>query len=131
MALLFSSIDLVTLQYKVYPPYGLITEAFMPLGSYLLFVGIFSSATSVARDAKLRKEFYKSAMSQFNLLKTIGMTQMEKELLKEYKPVLARSNELEEIQYQPLEQSDVKEIIHDVLKEIQTRERQVSKNGSN
>ena len=37
----------------------------------------------VARDTKLRKEFYKSAMSQFNLLKMIGITQMENELLKE------------------------------------------------
>ena len=130
MALLFGSIEIVTLQYKVYPPFGLVTEAFIPLGAYLLFVGIFSSATSVARDAKLRKEFYKSALSQFNLLKTIGITQMEKELLKEYKPVLARSNELEEPQYQPLEQSDVKEIIHDVLQELQSRESHVSKNGT-
>ena len=56
---------------------------------------------------------------------------MEKELLKEYKPVLARSNELEETQYQPLEQSDVKEIIHDVLQEIQSRENLISKNSSN
>ena len=47
---------------------------------------------------------------------------MEKGLLKEYKPILARSNELEEPQYQPLEQSDVKEIIHDVLNELQSRE---------
>lgn len=92
MALLFGSIEIVTLQYKIYPPYGLVTEAFMPVGAYLLFVGIFTSATSVSRDAKLRREFYKSAMCQFNLLKTIGITQMEKELLKEYKPVLARSN---------------------------------------
>jgi len=74
----------------------------MPLGAYLLLVGIFTSATSVARDAKLRKKFYKSAVSQFSLLKTIGVTQMEKELLKEYKPILARSNALEEPQYQPL-----------------------------
>ena len=29
---------------------------------------------------------------------------------------------LEEIQYQPLEQSDVKELIHDVLNEVQSRE---------
>jgi len=122
MALLFGSIEIASLQYKFYPPYGLVTEAFMPVGSYLLFVGIFASATSVSRDAKLRKEFYKSAMSQFNLLKTIGMTQMEKELLKEYKPVLARSNVLEEPQSQPLEQSDVKEIIRDVLKELQLRQ---------
>ena len=101
----------------------------MPLGAYFLFIGIFTSATSVARDAKLGKEFYKSAMSQFNLLKTIGITQMEKELLKEYKPILARSNELEEPQYQPLEQSDVKEIIHDVLNELQSRENLFANKG--
>ncbi len=95
----------------------------------MLFVGIFTSATGVARDAQLRKEFYKSAKSQLNLLKTIGITQMENELLNEYKPVLARSNDLEETQYQPLEQSDVKEIIHDVLQELQAREKQVRKNG--
>ena len=50
----------------------------MPLGSYLLFIGIFTSATGIARDTNLRKEFYKSAKSQLDLLKTIGMTQMEK-----------------------------------------------------
>lgn len=44
---------------------------------------------------------------------------MEKELLKEYKPVLARSGELEDTQYQPIEQADVKEIIHDVLQSVQ------------
>ena len=130
IALLFSSVEITTLVYKIYPPYGLVTEAFIPLGAYLLFVGIFTSATNVARDAKLRKEFYKSAMSQFNLLKTIGVTQMEKELLKEYKPVLARSNELSESQYQPLEQSDVKQIIHDVLQELQARQSQAPGNST-
>ena len=54
-------------------------------------------------------------------MNTIGITQMEMEFLKEYNPVLARSNELEETQYQPLEQSDIKEIIHDVLQELQAR----------
>ena len=122
-------IEISTLQYRLYPPFGLVTEAFMPLGAYFLFIGIFTSATSVARDAKLRKEFYKSAMSQFNLLKTIGITQMEKELLKEYKPILARSNELEEPQYQPLEPSDVKEIIHEVLNELQSRENLFANKG--
>jgi hypothetical protein len=55
---------------------------------------------------------------------------MEKELLIEYKPILARSGELEETQYQPIEQSDVKEIIHDVLQELQFRENSVAKNGT-
>jgi hypothetical protein len=130
IAILFGSIEIITLQYRLYPPFGLITEAFIPLGAYLLLVGIFTSATNVARDAKLRKEFYKSAMSQFNLLKTIGVTQMEKELLKDYKPVLARSNDLKETEYQPLEQWDVKEIIHDVLQELQARQNHVSKGNT-
>ena len=129
MAILFGTFDISPLQYHVYPPYGFITQAFIPLGAYLLFVGIFTSSKNISRDSELRKEFYKTAMSQFNLLKTIGITQMEKELLKEYKPVLARSNEFEEPQYQPLEQSDVKEIIHDVLQELQARESNLSKNG--
>jgi len=123
IAILFGSVEITTLQYRLYPPFGLVTEAFMPLGAYLLLVGLITSATSVARDARLRKEFYKSAMSQVSLLKTIGITEMEKELLKDYKPVLARLDKLEETQYQPLEQSDVKELIHDVLKELQSREK--------
>ena len=100
MAILFGSIDIATLQYRLYPPYGLVTEAFMPIGSYLLFIGIFTSATGVARDTNLRKEFYKSAKSQLGLLKTIGVTQMENELLKEYKPILNRSKTMEKYEYQ-------------------------------
>ena len=59
-------------------------------------------------------------------MNTIGITQMEMEFLKEYNPVLARCNELEETQYQPLEQSDIKEIIHDVLQELQARKSRLS-----
>src|SRR4030095_603991 len=36
-------------------------------------------------------------------------------------------DKLEEIQYQPLEQSDVKELIHDVLNELQSRKRHCKK----
>jgi hypothetical protein len=43
---------------------------------------IFSSAKGISRDSKVRKEFYKSAESQLSLLKTIGVSEMEKELEK-------------------------------------------------
>jgi hypothetical protein len=130
MAILFGSIDIVTLQYRLYPPYGLVTEAFMPIGSYLLFIGIFTSATGVARDTNLRKEFYKSAKSQLGLLKTIGITQMENELLKEYKPILNRSKAMEKYEDQQPEQEEVKKIIHDVLIELQSSEKRMSKGSS-
>ena len=40
IAILFGSIEISTLQYRLYPPFGLVTEAFMPLGAYFLFIGI-------------------------------------------------------------------------------------------
>jgi arginine deiminase len=78
----------------------------------------------------LRKEFYKSAESQLGLLKTIGVTQMEKELLKEYKPILDRSKFMEKYVEQPLGQLQVKEIIRDVLQELQSREGNITKDKS-
>ena len=36
----------------------------MPLGLYLLLIGVFASSTNVARDAQLRGEITKSATSQ-------------------------------------------------------------------
>ena len=55
---------------------------------------------------------------------------MENELLKDYKPVLNSSRILEKYEDQPLEQSYVKEIIHDVLQELQSRKNRVAKNGT-
>ena len=47
---------------------------------------------------------------------------MEKELLNDYKPMLNRSKILEKYDDPHLDQQDVKELIHDVLNEIQSRE---------
>jgi hypothetical protein len=121
MAILFGTLEIAPLQYHVYPPYGLIIQAFIPLGTYLLFVGIFSSAKVISRDSKLRKEFYKSAESQLSLLKTIGVSQMEKELEKQVKSVEEKvsrfsSERMDDIPQ--LEEENIKEILHDVLNEL-------------
>ena len=87
MAIVFGSIEIDSLLYATYPPFGLVTISFMPIGSYLLFTGIFLSAALVARDKELRKQFYNTAVSQLSLLKTIGVTEMEKRLIKNYKSI--------------------------------------------
>ena len=66
-------------QYHLFPPYGLISEAFIPLGAYLLLVGIFTSAVHISRDAAVRKELYRSALNHLDLLRSIGTSEMEKE----------------------------------------------------
>jgi ABC-type multidrug transport system fused ATPase/permease subunit len=119
MAILFGTFEISPLQYHVYPPYAFITQAFIPLGAYLLLVGIFSSTKVISRDSVVRKEFYNSAESQLSLLRTIGVSQMEKELEREVKAVeekVSRSEATADIPQ--LEEQEAKEILHDVLNEL-------------
>lgn len=130
IAILFGAIELVSLQYHVFPPYGLITEAFLPLGAYLVFVGIFASAGQISRNTELRREFYRTAASQLNLLKNIGVSQMEKELEKNVKFVEKRSKLLETEKEPPLEDEDVKEILREVLEELYSKNKLVDQDSS-
>jgi hypothetical protein len=119
MVILFGSIEIKSLQYHVFPPYGLITQAFIPLGAYLLFVGIFTSAKNISRDAEVRKQFYNSASSQLTLLKTIGVSQMERELESQVKSVEKHTKLLETTTEEPdLKEEEVRLILHDVLNEL-------------
>jgi hypothetical protein len=126
MAFLFGSIEIAALQYHVYPPYGLVTEAFIPLGAYLLFLGIFTSAKYVSQDGKLRKEFYKSAANQLALLKNIGVLEMEKEFGKKVKYLEERSRLLgisdESALELEMDDEDIKETLRDVLNELYLKE---------
>jgi hypothetical protein len=83
--------------------------------------GIFTSTKNISRDSELRKEFYKSASSQLELLKAIGVSQMEKELEKDVKSIEKRLSERtgeSHFEEQHLEEENVKEILHDLLNEL-------------
>jgi hypothetical protein len=125
MTILFGSLEISPLQYHVYPPYGLITQAFLPLGAYLLFVGIFTSTKHVSSDAKLRKAFYESAASQLSLLRTIGVSEMEKEFEKKVKFLEERSRLSGIIDESHLgaemDDEDIKETLRDVLNELYSK----------
>lgn len=118
MVILFGSNEISPLRSHVYPPYGLITEAFLPLGTYLLLVGIFTSAQNISQDARLRKEFYKSAESQLTLLKTLGVSQMEKKFEEKVKFLHERTKSSKTIAEPELEEEHIKKILHDVLNEL-------------
>lgn len=118
IVIVFGSIEIAPLQYHVYPPYGLVTEAFVPLGAYLLFAGIFISVKSISRNAEVRREFYKTAESRLELLRTVGVSQMEKDLESQVKSIEKRINLFETKVESDMEEEDIKETLHDVLNEL-------------
>jgi len=122
MSALFSSVELSAVKYHTYPPFGLVTEAFLPLGACLLSIGIYASARKVSQDALLRREFYKSASSQLALLKAIGVSQMEREFQDRIKSVKDYVSTVENVQEESLSEENVKEILREVLSELYSSE---------
>ena len=124
LAIIFGSLEIATLQYSVYPPFGLITAAFMPLGSYFLFIGTLSSAQYISRNIELRKELYKTAnSSQIGFLKDIGLAEIQNEREKLYRSLLKYIDKSEHKKNVNLEQAEIKEIVDDVLKELSNSNR--------
>lgn len=121
ITVLFGSLEIGTLLYAVYPPFGLVTISFMPIGSYLVLNGIFASAINVSRDSELRRELYKSAERQLNILGTIGVTQMERDLLKKFKSMEKAAVMTGRTEEDYSEDEDVKDIVRDVLQELRSR----------
>jgi hypothetical protein len=123
ITILFSTVALTPLRYAVYPPYGMITQAFIPLGAYLLFVGIFTSAIHISRDAAIRRELYKSAMSQLDLLRSIGTSEMEKEFEFKVRLIEKETTISNEAEVPELKEDQVREILREVLDELYGKEK--------
>jgi hypothetical protein len=66
LVLFFISYQVNGIVVTSYPPFGLATISFMGLASYLILVGIYSAAISVAEDIKLRQTIRKFAIKSQN-----------------------------------------------------------------
>jgi hypothetical protein len=63
-----------------YPPFGLVSVSLIGLSCYLVYSGLYSSATIVSQDATLRQSIRRSVTEQSKLLDSIGTAHMEQEL---------------------------------------------------
>jgi hypothetical protein len=121
IAVVFSSLEINSLLYAAYPPYGVLTIMLLPLGSYCLFMGLFASARLASQDKKLRREFYQSAEKQLAFLQTLGKVQMENELEKNLKSILKRSSVLDESRDDYRREENVKELVQEVIDELRSK----------
>jgi hypothetical protein len=78
--LLFSSNQITSLILAHYPPFGLASISFLGRGSYLLLVGIYSSAISVANDINLRRSMRQTMERESVMLDKIATSQMQTEI---------------------------------------------------
>jgi DNA-binding protein Fis len=121
LVLLFTSSQASVLATGPYPPFGLATASFIGLSSYLVLVGIYSSAISLAEDSKLRQSIRSIAIKESRLLDSIGMAQMEQQIQKKVieftKQNQARMAEESGIQ-SSLTEEDMKAYLEQVIREV-------------
>lgn len=118
---IFTSNQATVLINLTYPPFGMATISFLGLSSYLLLVGIYASAVSVAEDTKLRKSIRKLALKESKLLDSIGSAQMEQEIQRR---VITLTKETEESMSEQtgvgssLSEKEMKQYLREVLTEL-------------
>lgn len=113
-----------------YPPFGLVTSSLLGLSSYMLLVGIYSSAMSISRDTELRKFIHTVAAKEISLLDRIGSAQMEQELVTKVIPLVQRKAHIME------QETGIETSLSDVdmmqyLDEVLTEVRNSKKNNEN
>jgi uncharacterized membrane protein len=133
LLLLFISNQAVVLVNLTYPPFGLVTVSFMGLSSYLLLLGVYSSAISVSEDSKLRQSIRQVALREPRLLDSIGTAQMEQAIRNRVLAVTKKTQELmsEETGVQSsLSEDDMKQYLEQVIREVKTQKISRTKDGS-
>jgi hypothetical protein len=79
VSLLFSANQATSLVLGPYPPFGTITITILIIGTYLIMIGIYKSATLVAKNTDLCKSIHKIA-KESKLLDLIGKAEIENEI---------------------------------------------------
>ncbi|HEY8140211.1 MAG TPA: hypothetical protein VIE86_03920 [Nitrososphaera sp.] len=78
--LIFYLAGSATVVQAAYPPFGFVSTAFTGMATFIIYLGLYSSAIAISQDSILRQSIMKSASEQSKLLDNIGTAQMEKEV---------------------------------------------------
>lgn len=107
-----------------YPPFGMNSLSMLPMSSYFLLFGLYSSALSLSQDITLRNHLRTMARNDNNLLSSIGTAQMESEVKRavgelkdvadEHEKELAEKTGIET----PVPESEIEDYLKQVIEEV-------------
>lgn len=126
LVLLFTANQAIVLVNFDFPPFGLATISFVGLSSYLILVGIYSSAISISQDAKIRQTIKKMTVEESKLLDSIASAEVEKQIVNNVLSTIKANQE--EMKYEigietSLDEKDMVNYLEEVIKETKTKQR--------
>lgn len=103
-----------------YPPFGIPSMSFAGQASYLILIGIYYAALSVANDDKLRQIIRKSVQGDAKLLQSIANSEQEEKFAKRvFELRYAWKTDLEKMEVEPsLDDTEIRNYVRDVIREV-------------
>jgi hypothetical protein len=107
-----------------YPPYGVNSLSLLPVSSYFVLFGLYSSALSLSQDITLRQHLRSMARNDENLLSSIGTAEMENEVKRAVGELKDIADEQEkEIEEKtgietPVPESEIEDYLKQVIEEV-------------
>jgi hypothetical protein len=122
--LLFSTNQASSLVLTPYPPFGVATVTILIVSSYLVMVGIYTSATLTSINSNVRSSVYRIA-KESKLLDFIGKAEMEKEITKIVIKVSKQTEKEEDIARTSfnLDEQGLRDYIVEVADELRKKKR--------
>lgn len=112
----------ISLVASSYPPFGITTLFFSGLSSYLLLIGLYSTAVSLSQHARLRKIIRNSIDEQHSkLIDGIGMSELQREIDKKIAPLIQRYAEQMNMQTTldlTVTEEEVKQYMNEILHDL-------------
>jgi hypothetical protein len=107
-----------------FPPFGIAAFSMLPLSSYMIILGLYSAATSISQDIRLRGYIKDLCKADSGFLSTIGEAQLEKKVqakasdlenvVKEQRMELEKKSGIES----SIQEQDIKQYLLEVLQEV-------------
>jgi hypothetical protein len=124
--ILFFTAAAATISGAGYPPFGIANVLLVGPLSYLILIGLYGSAISIAEDSKLRQSIKASTSKELKLLDSIGISQVQREI--ESKVTAAtKANAAILTQQSGIEPSLTEEEIHEILSQVVSESRRIKK----
>lgn len=134
MMMLFSANQVSGLVRFFYPPFGLVTLSSFGIASYLLLLGIYASAVSVAEDSSLRQSIRGFAIRESRLLDSIGVAQLQQQIQSRVITLTKRNQKMMEETMgirSSLSEEDIKQYLDQVLNELHNKKASSNRSPDN
>lgn len=102
-----------------FPPFGIITLISTGLSLFLIFIGIYASATIISFDTALRQYIKRYVSNQADLLYDLGIAEFERQIQKEVQKQIDKINEKEVAVSSSMSDQEMNDYIKEVIMELE------------